>query len=168
MFIYSYLSICLFLCVHMDTSVSTCVSICVHMYMSVCICLRLCLHMSVCVYVCICLCLCVHMWMYVSMCSYVHAYTSICLCGLYREMVNGAVYRGSIFVHCWFKWQRNDTWFSYVIRMIMGLLLFTFALYMLYSSQPRCFRRFVIIALTSLVITGRYSHAYIKQLDRQQ
>ena len=37
-------------------------------------------------------------------------------------------YTGCVFAKTWFRWQKSDTWFSYIIRMLVGIAILAFCL----------------------------------------
>ena len=57
-------------------------------------------------------------------------------------MIKGWIDNGWMFAKTWFRWQRHDTQFSYIIRMLMGFLVLVVILQLIYQRQPAFLRRF--------------------------
>ena len=70
-----------------------------------------------------------------------------CICNInfvnyFRHMIKGWIDNSWMFAKTWFRWQRHDTQFSYIIRMLMGFLVLVVILQLIYQRQPAFLRRF--------------------------
>ena len=62
-YLYMFLCVSMYVCMHICMCLSVCVCVCVCMCLSVCVCVCLCVYVSVCVCMCPFVCLCVHVYL---------------------------------------------------------------------------------------------------------